>query len=159
MRKTLKAIIVSIAILSLSSLRADAQTDKLTDFLSRVKLLTADFTQTKHSSMLSAPAVSKGVLTYGEGRMRWQYTSPVQTVKEFDLGSGRRYGPESFDIVWTEGNPSKAVLTPKKKDLQRVFSSIEVEMDADCNVHTVILREGGDDFTRIDFSNQRNIFK
>ena len=144
----------------------------LTVILATILSLTADFTQTKQTAMMSKPQVSTGRMEYrSPDYIRWAYTTPKTVVWEMN-GKKTNVNPqiqgllrmimasisgenlkESADFaVQQSGNTY--TLTPKKREHKRVFRSIRITMDS--KTHTakrVEMTETNGDITTIDFTN------
>ena len=58
----------------------------------KITSINAEFTQTKKMELLARPLVSTGKFYYRQpGSLRWEYTSPVQSVLMLHSGSLHRY--------------------------------------------------------------------
>ena len=78
-----------------------------------IQSIKADFTQKKNMSILARPLISKGRLYYQRpSSLRWEYTSPVQSVLLMHRGSLRRYikGSKGFTEDSTAQVQSMAVV-------------------------------------------------
>lgn len=124
--------------------------------------LTADFVQTRHSSLLAEDMVSRGKMTLNAPEILvWEYSAPSQKRSEVKLAGNARYAAMSrkgdFSRTVLGGNGEwKICLKPLKRDLKQLFSSIEVWMDAASGEYSkVILTETSGDSTTLEFSNVR----
>lgn len=122
--------------------------------------LTADFTQTRHSSLLTEDLVSKGKMDLSAPKtLVWEYVSPAAKRSEIDLTGNARYAAMSRKAdfsrtVYADKGGWKICLKPLKRDLKQMFSLIEVWMDdATGEYSKVILTEASGDSTTITFSN------
>ena len=64
-----------------------------------IKSVTANFTQEKHLNILLKPLISKGIFYYQAPQsLRWEYTSPFQSILLIHNGDIKRYikGKEGF---------------------------------------------------------------
>lgn len=124
--------------------------------------LTADFLQTRHSSLLAEDMVSKGKMELeAPETIVWEYSSPAAKRSEINLSGNARYAALS-----RKGDFSRSVLTgekewmiclePLKRDLRHLFARIEVRMDKVSGEYTaVVLTEVSGDSTTLEFSNVR----
>lgn len=151
-----------------------------------VRVMTADFVQTRRSSMLAQPAVSRGSMRYERpDRLRWEYSEPrkggievvgdsIATIGADAKSAGKANrmmramstmllnsmnGNKMFDqrifstYITSDRKQYCATLTPKRRDMQRMFQSMVFFFDAaSLRVKRVSLAEKNGE-TIIEFSN------
>lgn len=121
--------------------------------------LEAEFTQRRHSPLLSEDLVSKGKLTLAApDYLRWEIVSPKPRVSEFnasDAASARRFrlpSDKDFRVSTLEGEELSIILDPVRGDLKRLFSRIVVKVDPQTyHIHSVLLSGLDGDSTFIEF--------
>lgn len=146
----------------LSGAEKDAAMEKITVYNGSAKTLTADFTQVKNSSMLSAPITSKGSFSFSApGNVRWEVLAPVQKVSVFS-SSDRRLALFNFDFsqfisaVSEDGEQYEVRLSPTSRDMSKLFRAIILTCSKSSGQVTgVILVDTEGDTTRLQFSNIR----
>lgn len=144
----------------LSGAEKDAVMEKITAYNSAAKTLTADFTQVKNSSMLSAPITSTGRLCFSTpGLVRWEVLTPVQKVSVFN-SSDRRIALLNFDFsqfrssVSDNGQSYEVRLSPTSKDLTKLFRAVILHcLKSSGQVTGVILVDTEGDTTSLEFKN------
>lgn len=133
--------------------------------------LEADFSQTKTSSMFVTPQQAQGHLSFrSPSYLSWAYTSPEKQVWTLDdnKGSGSPLARQLMQLIlqtitgsYLQPNAdfdvslsdSTANLTPKKRDLKRLFSSITIYFDSASQIaKQVLIIEPNGDQTDIRFS-------
>lgn len=134
--------------------------------------LEADFIQQKSSAMFTEPQLSKGHLSYRQpDYLRWEYTSPASLVWQID-GKQSNLSPQIRQMVrlimcsidgsyltenddfYVSVSDNEAVLTPKRRQLSQLFSSITLQINPSTGIAkqvTIVERSG--DTTHIAFSN------
>ena len=121
--------------------------------------LEAEFTQRRHSPMLSKDLVSMGKLTLAApDYLRWEIVSPTPRLSEFnaaDAASSRRFrlpSEKDFKVSTLEGKELSIILDPVRGDLKRLFSRIVVKVDPQTYyIHSVLLSGLDGDSTFIEF--------
>ena len=143
----------------------------LLSILMVIASFTAHFVQDKQSALFTEPQRSEGVLVYRTpDYLRWEYLSPQALVWEIDGEKGNvnkqvasllllikqcvkgDFGAaqKSFTV---EQNGSSVVLTPKKRELQRLFRQIEIDLNPQTDIaDRVVIHEANGDDTTIRFS-------
>ena len=140
--------------------------------LATILSLTADFTQTKHTVMMSEPQVSVGKLTFrSPDYICWAYTSPKKITWEMKDGKANvnpqiqqllriivsSISAESFKEskdFEVQQTGSVYTLTPKKSEYKRVFRSVRITIDSRTRIaKRVEMTEKNGDITIIEFTN------
>ena len=133
--------------------------DPMVNLLLIIASFTAHFVQDKQSALFTTPDY-----------LRWEYTSPQPLVWEIDGDKGNvnkqitgllmlikqcvkgDFGAaeKSFTV---QQNGHSVVLTPKKRELQRLFRQIEIELNPQTDIaDRVVIHEANGDDTTIRFS-------
>ncbi|MBQ9473955.1 MAG: outer membrane lipoprotein carrier protein LolA [Bacteroidales bacterium] len=147
-----------------------------------VNAISCKFTQVKQSPMLANEAVSKGRMQYTKpDKLVWQYTAPVsytfavagdsvstsspsrspmrmmKGMSQLIVGSVS--GSALFDermfatAIYKEKSGYRCEMTPRRRDMQRLFGKITMTVDAQTlMVTTVVLHESDGATTTIVFS-------
>ena len=134
--------------------------------------LTADFVQDKQSELFVEPQRSTGVLEYkAPDYLRWEYLSLQPLVWEVEGDKGnmnkqivnmlmliRQCVQGDFEAAKTnfvvEQKDQHITLTPRKRELMRLFRKIEIMLQSDSQVaKQVVIYEANGDCTTIRFSN------
>lgn len=162
---------------------------QITDATIAIQNLSCQFTQTKRSTLLAQPAVSKGRMNYTRpNKLRWEYTSPTHYMLEVagdslrmtdangrptkssqsnrlmrglsDIIVGSINGQKLFDErmfttrLYDDGKQYRAEMTPKRRDMQRMFQRITFHFDKQKRtIISVVLTEKAGDSTTITFEN------
>ena len=115
------------------------------------------FRQVRESSMLSQPQVLTGHFTFdAPNKVVWLYDSgsqaslPEPFLRFISGAVNGTYLQENEDFGVTQTD-NQLVLTPKKKRLQKLFSKIEITLNASGIAEQVILTEPTGDKTTISF--------
>jgi outer membrane lipoprotein-sorting protein len=120
-------------------------------------------------SLFNEPLRSEGYFCFqNPGRIRWQTTSPYQSILVSDGVGVARF--EWLDVMagrYTDGRGGYAItvtntagevvvtLVPRNEGLRRVMAAIEVHLAEELNgARRVVLRENGGDYTDIRFDEQ-----
>ena len=135
-----------------------------------IQSFTAHFVQDKQSQLFAEPQRSKGVLEYRTpDYLRWEYTSPKALVWEVDGDKGN-VNPQVLQMLMmikqcvkgdfdaaqksfvVDQNGDQVTLTPKKRELQRMFQRIEIMMNPETEIaKQVVIYEANGDCTTIRF--------
>ncbi len=128
-----RRLLYIVALLLFPGLSAVAQEDLLDRILS-VNVqpsLKADFTQKRHSPMLTEDIVSEGTVYLQQpDKIRWETVRPVRRTSVFngEISSGRQFrlpGRKDFTVTEITGNKHYYVtLIPVRNDLKRLFTRI-----------------------------------
>lgn len=167
MKQLLTALLLLFCTLAGAQTFREASPEESAEVLARVDAealfrgrLTADFVQTRHSSLLAEDMVSRGKMTLNAPEtLVWEYSAPSQKCSEVKLAGNARYAAMSrkgdFSRTVLAGSGEwKICLKPLKRDLKQLFAGIEVWMDAASGEYTkVVLTETSGDSTTIVFSN------
>ena len=135
-----------------------------------IQSFTARFVQEKQSVLFSEPQRSEGAMVYRTpDYLRWEYTAPQALVWETDGNSGNvnkqilsmlmlikecvkgdfEAAQKSFVV---EQQDETVTLTPKKRELQRLFQRIEITLNPKTSIaNQVVIREANGDTTTIRF--------
>lgn len=135
-----------------------------------ISSFTARFTQTKQSEIFAEPQQSKGVLEYRQpDYMRWEYTEPQPLVWEIDGDKGNMNKQISGMLMLikqcvkgdmeaarksfiVEQSGDTILLTPKKRELQRLFRQVEITLNPNSEIaKQVLISEANGDQTTIRF--------
>ena len=132
----MKAFLSSLLLL-LSCLVIRAQEDELLQQVlaaNAPRTLQASFTMVRHSPMLTEDLTSEGeVFLQAPDKICWEVQRPFfrkTVLNGTEASPGRFRMPEARDFILSSGRSDGAVrleLTPRRKDLQRLFTKIEVE--------------------------------
>ncbi len=144
--------------------------DQMVNLILIIASFTAHFVQDKQSALFTEPQRSEGELVYRTpDYLRWEYTSPQPLVWEIDGDKGNvnkqitgllmlikqcvkgDFGAaeKSFTV---QQNGHSVVLTPKKRELQRLFRQIEIELNPQTDIaDRVVIHEANGDDTTIRF--------
>lgn len=142
------------------------------------------FTQTRTSSLLAEPIVTKGHLTFSKpNEVLWEYDLPQRTIKVsgnsvsvtadgkttelnprikkmiqgftslFMNEGGKMLDERLFDVTMLDcGTTYRAVMTPLRKDMQRLFAKITFSFTKDsCQVEAITMSEREGDEVTIEF--------
>lgn len=130
------------------------------DVQARSGKFTADFVQTRRTSLLEKDMVSRGRLTMNAPEwLVWEYLSPEKSSRKVDLSADARYAAigRKADFsreVFSGDGCWKIVLTPLKRDLKRLMAVVEVVVDAaTMDVRSAKMTEPSGDYTLIEFKN------
>ena len=122
--------------------------------------LRADFTQVRHTPMLTDDLVSSGfVALQAPDKVHWEVVKPVSRVTVFNGDipqSGRRFrlpSDKDFSVSSLEGEELSIILKPLRRDLAQLFSQIVLKVDpVSLAVHSVLLTGLDGDWTQITFT-------
>lgn len=122
--------------------------------------LRADFTQVRHTPMLTDDLVSNGfVALQAPDKVHWEVVKPVSRVTVFNGDipqSGRRFrlpSDKDFSVSSLEGEELSIILKPLRRDLAQLFSQIVLKVDpVSLAVHSVLLTGLDGDWTQITFT-------
>ena len=125
--------------------------------------LQASFTMVRHSPMLTEDLRSEGeVFLQAPDKICWEVQRPFsrRTVLNGTEESSHRFRmPEAKDFTLSSGSSDGAVrleLTPRRKDLQRMFAKIELTVHPETLLVQEVLLVGKDgDWTAIRFDHIR----
>ncbi len=133
--------------------------------------LSADFVQQRTSSYLATAEVSKGHFEYkAPNYLRWEYKMPKALVWEVGgetedknrnvtrlmnviLQTIDGKNLRSNDMFDVQQNDNVYILRPKRRDMQRFFTSITVTLNGKTRVaDMVVITEANGDVTSLTFS-------
>lgn len=124
------------------------------------KHIDADFRQVRSSAMLQTDQVLTGRFVFdAPDRIQWKYNGgvearlPEQMLRFISraVGGGFLQSDEDFEVS-RQGD--MLTLTPKKKQLKKMFSSIVIRFSAQTGIaEEVLMTETGGDSTTIYFTN------
>ena len=125
--------------------------------------LRADFTQVRHSQLLTEDLKSYGfVALQAPDKVHWEVQKPVSRVTVFngDIPSGNRRfrlpSEKDFTVTSLEGEELSVILKPRRRDLAQMFSQIVLKVDPkSLEVHSVLLSGLDGDWTQISFTNMQ----
>lgn len=136
-----------------------------------IQSLEADFTQYKTVALLQEVQVSHGHFSYqAPDYLRWEYTDPTVMVWTTNAGEttspySRRvlslilrtvngdYLQDNADFAVTVTEQSTYLLTPKKRELRHLFSSILIRIVPSSGLaDQVVMTEKNGDTTHITFN-------
>lgn len=128
--------------------------------IAKVKKADADFLQTRTSVALNEPICQKGHFQFiAPDSIEWRYSNVSAQLPEQMLGmikqavSGQTQQLEQmFSMAWDK---NKLTLTPKKKQMQRLFSKIVIDFTSKGVAQQVLLLEPIGDTTKIEFLNMK----
>ncbi|MGE5894962.1 MAG: LolA family protein [bacterium] len=174
------ALFFSVALPGHASANQEAVINQLIEKQKEIKTLSADFSQEKHSAMLTAPLVSKGQFTYkAPDKVAWIYTGQIQIVSDgktltiyypeieeaqvlpvqksmislplnFNLEEFRR----SFDLTAVEkGGLYRVSLAPIRE--KSMFARMVITLTPEGIPQSVEIVEKGGDRSIIAFKNQK----
>lgn len=135
-----------------------------------ISSFTARFVQDKQSELFSETQHSKGVLEYrAPDYLRWEYVYPQALVWEVNGDKGN-VNPQILSMLMlikqcvkgdfeaaqksfvVEQHDEQVTLTPKKRELQRLFSRIEIVLNPQTEIaRKVTIHEANGDCTTIQF--------
>jgi len=125
--------------------------------LARVSSASSAFRQTRVDALLDQPQVLTGKFSYqAPDRVEWKYDGgtqmqlPPQMLSFIGQAvSGKlQDSNDMFSVAW-QGNTM--VLTPVKKSVKKMFSSIRITFTQSGVAKTVVLEEPAGDATTIEF--------
>mgnify|MGYP002623074987 FL=1 len=128
--------------------------------------LRANFTQLRHSPLLSADLESSGfVALQAPDKVHWEVQKPVSRVSVFNGDmpqEGRHFRlptEKDFTVSALEGEDLTLILKPRRRDLAQLFQQIVLKVHPGTLVVKSVLLNGVDgDWTRIEFTDvQRNL--
>ena len=122
--------------------------------------LRADFTQVRHTPMLTKDLVSNGfVALQAPDKVHWEVVKPVFRVTIFNGDipqSGRRFrlpSDKDFSVSSMKGEELSIILKPLRRDLAQLFSQIVLKVDpVSLAVHSMLLTGLDGDWTQITFT-------
>lgn len=129
--------------------------------VARLETATSRFKQIRTSTMLQAPETRIGTFEYeAPNQIKWIYDGYENLqLPEQMLGlicqavSGNT--EDLNDMFLTEWEEQTLTMTPRKKQMKRFFSLIQIIFSSDGVAHQVILTEPSGDVTAIEFINIR----
>lgn len=129
--------------------------------VARLETATSRFKQIRTSTMLQTPETRYGMFEYtAPDQIKWIYDGLENLqLPEQMLGlirqavSGNMEGIN--EMFFTEWEKQTLTMTPRKKQLKRFFSTIQIIFSPDGVAHQVILTEPSGDVTAIEFINIR----
>lgn len=131
--------------------------------VARLKTAEADFKQTRISEMLTKPQVLTGKFAYSApSTISWQYAGgqdmqlPEAMLGFISKAVSGEFAEEN-DSFTAEWDGSNLLLTPKKKQIRRFFSSILLTFNQKGVAQRVVLTEPTGDRTEIEFNNMKYI--
>ena len=120
MRRVLLIMVLAVVCLTthaqtqLSDTQSQAVMSQLTQAATSMQTMQCRFVQEKTSTMLAEPSVSEGLMYFvAPDKMRWEYTSPY-----------------AFALVV---NGERIEMTPKRRDMKRMFSQLVFRLDKKTN--------------------------
>lgn len=135
------------------------------------QLVEADFVQCKTTSLLKEDQVSNGHFSYhAPDYLRWEYISPVPLVWTTENNGTTNphiqqilqlilrtingdYLQENYDFSLSRIDTATYLLTPKKRELRQLFSSIRIHIVPSTGLaDQVVLTEKNGDTTTISFN-------
>ena len=146
-----KIIIIILVLLSFST---HAQVS-----IAHIEKATATFCQTRHSAALSKPEVQYGNFTFiAPDSIVWKYKDntslrlppPILNMLRKTISGDISALKNTFDLSW-KGKLLR--LTPRKSQLQRIFSYLEITFTNEGVASDVVLMETNLDKTIIQFQN------
>lgn len=122
--------------------------------------LWADFTQVRHSQLLTEDLVSTGfVALQAPDKVHWEVQKPVSRVTVFNGDipqNSRRFrlpSEKDFTVSSLEGEELSVILKPRRRDLAQLFSQIVLKVDpVSLAVHSLLLSGLDGDWTQISFT-------
>jgi len=125
---------------------------------SEVGNLKCNFTQTRRTALLDDDLVTKGRLVIdGSKTLTWEVTSPYKSKSTISLDSDKRLQAMSrkndfSKKVYVSDKEYKVEMTPLKRDLKQLFTSIEARINRSTgDVLKVVLTDAAGDTTTIEF--------
>ena len=180
MKRILSVLLLLLSLGPLRAQDADALKRRIVDAGKRISGLSCDFVQTRQSAMLAEKAVSTGRMVYrSPDYLEWSYLKPSSRKFVYDgtaaeagkdkmfrdmarliVGSIAGGGLADESAFRTEASLSGGEIIvkmyPLKRDMKRMFTSLEIRYKADTLEATRFeMDEASGDVTLIEFKNSQ----
>ena len=180
MKRILPVLLLLLSLLPLRAQDSDALKRRIVEAGKNITGITCDFVQTRQSAMLAEKAVSSGRMVYRSPEyLEWSYLKPSVRQFVFDgaaaeagkdkmfkdmarlivssIAGGSLADEATFRAeVQASGGDILVTLYPLKRDMKRMFTSIQLRYKSDTLEATRFeMNEASGDVTLIEFKNSQ----
>ena len=180
MKRILPVLFLLVAFLPLRAQDSDALKRRIVEAGKKITGITCDFVQTRQSAMLAGKAVSSGTMVYrSPDYLEWSYLKPSERKFIYDAAAAEAGKDKMFkDLarlivssiaggsladeaafraeVQVSGDDILVTLYPLKRDLKRLFTTLQLRYKSDTLEATRFeMNEASGDVTLIEFKNSQ----